>query len=60
MEKYIIIFDDGGVFQIEKITEDAIESAINGDITLIRLSDTKILSSDGDWVDMLKLKINEK
>ena len=56
MEKYLIIFDDGGIFQIEKITEDEKESAINGDITLIRLSDTKILSSDGDWIDTPKLK----
>jgi hypothetical protein len=54
MEKYIMIFEDGQVYQAEVFT-DADKAAVDsGILQVIRVSDLKTFW-DGEWEDLAKL-----
>lgn len=50
--KYLITTEDGEHFTAEKYTDIDFDTMIGGYITIVRLSDGKILDVDGSWVDL--------
>lgn len=55
MSKYVMVNEDGGVYQADVYGEDELEQVIDGTLTVINISDPDKLSEldeDGDWYDL--------
>jgi hypothetical protein len=50
--KYLVTTEDGEHFVIAEYTEDEFNAMCDGLITIIRLSDGKILDENKTWLDL--------
>ena len=54
MEKYIINFEDGQNYIADNYTEADVAAMEDGLLSIIRVSDCKVLMTDDLWVDLPK------
>ena len=54
MEKYIINFEDGQNYLADNYTEADVDAMNDGLLSIIRVSDCKVLMENDVWVDLPK------
>lgn len=58
-KKYLVVYKDGRIFtevDSEENTIPLVDGICDGELTLIRMSDGKKLTCDGEWIDLPTLE----